>query len=109
MNILKSWQRLNPETPELVPIGFINQTYRIKITGGFGILQKLHPVFAPEVNKDILAVTEFLASHGFATPQLIKTDSGDLWALEQSQCWRMMTFMEGHTFEQLKNADLAFS
>ncbi len=109
MNILKAWQRLEPELVEPIPVGLINQTYRVKTPNGLYVLQKLHPIFAPEVNADILAVTDYLASKGFITPRLIKTDSGDLWALEDSQCWRMLSYIEGHTFEQIKNPDLAYS
>ncbi len=109
MNILKSWASLEPESVELIPIGFINQTYRVKLSSGLAVLQRLHPIFAPEVNLDIAAVTEYLAMHGFETPRMIPTDTGDLWALEDSHCWRMMTFMEGHTFNELGNAELAHS
>lgn len=109
MNILKAWQRLEPEMIEPIPIGLINETYRVNTTKGVYILQKLHPIFAPEVNADILAVTDYLASQGFITPRLVKTDSGDLWALEDNQCWRMLTYIEGHTFEQTKNPELAYS
>ncbi|MES2503973.1 MAG: aminoglycoside phosphotransferase family protein [Myxococcota bacterium] len=109
MNILKSWQHLEPGQPELITVGNINQTYKVKLNNGFGVLQKLHPVFAPEVNVDILNVTDYLAQHHFHTQKLLKTDSGDLWALEESQCWRMLTYVEGHTFDEVKNPELGFS
>src|SRR3989338_3309378 len=108
MNILKACASLEPESAELIPIGLINQTYLVKSAQGLFILQKLHPIFAPEVNADILAITDYLAHKNFVTPRLIKTDSGDLWALEDNQCWRMLSHVEGHTFEQIKNPELAY-
>jgi Ser/Thr protein kinase RdoA (MazF antagonist) len=109
MNILKAWASLEPESAEPIPVGLINETYRVKTASGLYILQKLHPIFAPAVNADILAVTDYLSKKKFVTPRLIKTDSGDLWALEDNQCWRMISYVEGHTFDQIKNPDLAYS
>ncbi|MEI6789905.1 MAG: phosphotransferase [Myxococcaceae bacterium] len=110
MNILKAWARLNYESIEPILTGLINQTYLVKTQTGSYILQKLHSVFAPEVNKNILAVTDYLASQNFLTPRLIKTDSGELWVLEEdNSCWRLLSFIEGQSFDQLTSSEAAYS
>lgn len=109
MNILKAWQRLEPELVEPIPVGLINQTYRVQTSNGVYVLQKLHPVFGPAVNADILAVTDYLASQNFLTPRLIKTNSGDLYAIDGNDCWRMLTHIEGQTFDQINSPDLGYS
>ena len=109
MNILKAWQRLNTISAEPILTGLINQTYLVKTSTGPYVLQKLHSVFAPEVNQNILAVTDYLASKNFLTPRLIKTDAGDLWVLENNTCWRILSFIDGQSFDQLQNPDMAYS
>lgn len=109
MNVLKYWQHLKPKSAKLISTGFINQTYRIELEKGLAILQRLHPVFSPKVNLDILAITDFLASKGFVMPKLVKTDEGELWVIDNNQCWRMLTFMEGHTFDEIQETDAAYS
>ena len=110
--ILTSWQRLRLSSIEPIFTGLINQTYRVQSSRSPPekyILQKLHPVFEAEVNKNILAVTNYLASQKFLTPRLIKTDSGALWVLENNVCWRMLSWIEGENLNQLKNPDMAYS
>lgn len=109
MNILKAWQRLKFDSVEPILTGLINQTYLVKTPSGSYVLQKLHPIFAPEVNKNILAITDYLASQNFLTPRLIKTDSDDLWVLENNTCWRLLSFIEGQSINQLTGPEAAYS
>lgn len=65
------------------------------------VLQKLHPIFAPEVNLDIEAITAHLAAKGMTTPRLIRTLDGRAWVTEGDQTWRALTFVDGETFHKV--------
>lgn len=84
--------------------GLINQTYAVE-TGPAGrfVLQRLHPVFRPEVNEDIDAVTRHLEARGLVTPRLIPTRAGSLWVEHDGAAWRAMTWVEGAGLDYLKN------
>src|SRR5690348_34534 len=66
---------------EPVAGGLINQTFIVRAHHGapLGVLQRLHPIFAPEVNLDIESVTAHLAAHRVPAPRLIRTQAGDAW------------------------------
>jgi Ser/Thr protein kinase RdoA (MazF antagonist) len=70
------------------------------------VLQRLHPVFGPQVHVDIEAVTAHLVARGLETPRLIRTREGELWTLDQStpekQVWRALTFVEGQTLHRTR-------
>jgi Ser/Thr protein kinase RdoA (MazF antagonist) len=90
--------------------GLINRTYRVDEAGRRTVLQRLHPIFAPEVNLDIAAITAHLAQHGLVTPRVVPTVDGALWTIdEQNFCWRMLTWIEGHTFAVVDHAAQAHS
>jgi len=78
--------------------GWINQTYRLETREAQRfILQRLAPIFAPEVNLDIDAITTHLAAAGVETPRLVRTVADTLWVEDKGHVWRLMTFMEGET------------
>jgi Ser/Thr protein kinase RdoA (MazF antagonist) len=88
--VLHAWALTGPIEP--VVIGNINRTYRV----GDTILQRLNPIFGPEVHFDIEAVTAHLESHGILTPRLIPTSAGELWtAGEDGSVWRLQTRIPG--------------
>ena len=91
-----------------ITTGLINQTFRADGVAGSYILQRLHPIFAPAVNQDIEAVTLVLQKKNILTPSLVKTDQGDLWVMINEHCWRMQTYIEGQTFDQVKNPQMAY-
>lgn len=83
---------------ELTPItmGNINTTFRVKHDGRLLILQRLNPIFGAEVHHDIEAVTRHIAARGMATPFLVPTTSGALWAEDPfGGVWRVLTHIEG--------------
>jgi len=89
--------------------GLINDTY---IVGRppTAILQKVNPIFRPEVHLDIEAITAHLASQGMMTPRLIPTQSGELCVPTDTGAWRMLTFVPGtthHTIGSLAQASSA--
>lgn len=84
--------------PQLRPLagGLINTTFAVDVDGRpVAVLQKLHPVFAPEVNNDIDAVTTHLAAKGLATPRLVKTTTGAGWVKDGDATWRAMSWVDG--------------
>ncbi len=79
-----------------IEIGLINHTWRVETPAQPRILQRLHPIFAPEVNLDIEAITEHIESRGMVTPRLFRTTADELWARDaDGGVWRMMTFLDG--------------
>lgn len=83
-----------------VSVGWINRTFVVERDGTPFVLQRLHPVFAPEVNLDIDAITRHVQARGLATPRLVPTAEGALW-VEADGVWRMMTHVEGRTLAAL--------
>ncbi len=93
------WQQLEPVA---IAGGLINQTFLIRERGEpRGVLQRLHPIFAPEVNLDIDAVTAHLAKHGMTTPRLIRTVDDRAWVIEGEHTWRALTFVAGETVHRV--------
>ncbi len=85
--------------------GLINQTYAVDGgPAGRFVLQRLHPVFPPEVNDDIEVVTRHLEASGLVTPRLLPTTSGALWAMHAGRVWRALTWVDGVGLDRLDNA-----
>jgi Ser/Thr protein kinase RdoA (MazF antagonist) len=84
---------------ELTPItgGLINQTFLVRDGAARAVLQRLHPIFAPEVNLDIEAVTAHLAAAGLQTPRIIRTTDDRAWIVDDGKTWRALTFVEGES------------
>jgi Ser/Thr protein kinase RdoA (MazF antagonist) len=98
------------ERARLVPIaiGLINRTYRVELEERRFILQRLHPIFAPEVNLDLDAITTHLAARGVTTPRLVRTETGEAWALDaEGRPWRALTFVEGRCEPEIPRPSLA--
>lgn len=81
---------------ERVSSGHINLTFRVQADEGQFTLQRLHPVFGPEVHLDIEAVTAHLAARGLETPRLLGTQRGELWTPgPDGRPWRLLTYIPG--------------
>jgi Ser/Thr protein kinase RdoA (MazF antagonist) len=99
------WERARLEP---ISIGLINRTFRVVHDERRFILQRLHPVFAPEVNLDIEVITSHLASRGVTTPRLVRTLAGEAFELdEESRPWRALSFVEGRCESELRTPALA--
>ena len=88
------------QTAELaaIPDGLVNTTCAVRIAGApVAVVQRLHPVFAGEVNLDIDAVTAHLAGHGLITPRLIRTLDGRAWHDHGGRPWRALSWVDGDT------------
>ena len=82
----------------LLPGGLINATYAVRQGGEpIAVLQRLHPIFAGEVNVDIDAVTAHLAARGLTTPRLVRTRDGRAWHDHAGQVWRALSWVDGTT------------
>jgi Ser/Thr protein kinase RdoA (MazF antagonist) len=78
--------------------GLINDTFAVDSDAGRFVLQRVHPVFAPQVHENIAAVTDRLVERGVATPVLRPTSGGGLWSEQTGGVWRLMTRMPGVSF-----------
>jgi Ser/Thr protein kinase RdoA (MazF antagonist) len=89
--------------------GHINQSFRVDNENEKWILQRLNPIFSPELHDDVEVVTSHLAAQGMPTPHLVKNKEGRLWHRDkQSNVWRLQTYMEGQTHLRVSNEKLAF-
>lgn len=97
------------EGAELAPItvGLINTTFRVSVAGQPRlVLQRLHPIFAAEVNEDIDAITRWLAGRGMTTPRLVRTGAGAAAVEHDGAVWRALTFVDGRTITEAKTPAL---
>lgn len=95
------------ESAPAVPIthGHINATFRLDAATGPFVLQRLNPIFAPEVNLDIEVLTGHVAAAGLQTPRLRRTQVGAAWQqADDGGIWRALTFVPGPVFAQASSA-----
>jgi Ser/Thr protein kinase RdoA (MazF antagonist) len=106
--ILEAWQ-LERAVFERISTGLINETYRVRVGSEPRlVVQRLHPVFAAEVNEDIAAVTAHLARKGVPTPRIVPTRDGALW-IEEQGIWRALTHEPGTTCTEIRDPGAARS
>lgn len=84
------------EGAEPVSVGWINRTFVARRGGERLIVQRLHSVFAGEVNLDIDVITTHLARAGLSTPRLVRAEDGRAF-VEAGGVWRALTYVEGRT------------
>src|SRR5690606_19259143 len=88
--------------------GLINRTWHVVSERGEPlILQRVNPIFPPEVNADIDALTRHLAARGLTTPRIVPTRAGGLWLEHGGFTWRVLTFIDGVSRDALDDADQA--
>jgi len=99
----RAFPGVRPTGFSLLTGGLINHSYLVEGEERL-VLQRLHPVFAPEVNIDIQAVTEHLARRGVLTPRIRPANDGRPWAdLGEAGIWRVLTWISGTSFEVAKS------
>jgi len=109
-SVLREFPGLERSTIKPLGNGLIHQTFEVATQDNRFVLQRMAPIFAPEVNLNIAAVTRTLAAAGLTTPQLVPTRDGRLWLdLEASGVWRVQTFVSGHGFDQVQSVAQAYS
>lgn len=78
--------------------GLINATFVVSDAGAPRFaLQRLHPIFAAEVNDDLDVVTAHLAARGLVTPRLVRTRDGRACVVHAGRVWRALTWIAGTT------------
>lgn len=101
---LAEYPELAGATPTPLSGGLINQTFAVECAAGSFILQRVHPVFRPEVHHNIAAVTEHLRRRGQVAPRLLQSRAGRPWAdLGEDGIWRVMTRERGVTFDTVQS------
>jgi Ser/Thr protein kinase RdoA (MazF antagonist) len=65
------------------------------------VLQRVNPIFPPEIHEDIDAVTRHLALKGLTTPRLVATVQDEAFVEADGAIWRLLTRIPGVTQEAL--------
>jgi Ser/Thr protein kinase RdoA (MazF antagonist) len=92
--------------------GLINDTFSL---GESYVLQRLHPIFAAEVNLDIAAIVPRLRRAGVPVPDIVLARDGRPWVAVSSDqpevagVWRILTRIPGETLHRLTAASQARS
>jgi Ser/Thr protein kinase RdoA (MazF antagonist) len=89
--------------------GLINRSFLLsRADGARAVLQAVNPIFPPEMHGNIVAVTERLAAAGMTTPRLVPTRDGRPYvAADDGGIWRMLTHIDGVSFDVVGGADQA--
>lgn len=88
--------------------GLINATWIVRdAAGATAVLQRLHPVFGPEVTPRINAVADRLTRAGLRCPRVLASRDGDLVVCREQATWRLLTYIEGMTYNTLSSPALA--
>jgi Ser/Thr protein kinase RdoA (MazF antagonist) len=91
-----------------VTVGLINRTYLIEPPGARFILQRVNPIFGPDVHLDIEAITAHLEAVGMLTPRLVRTTAGALYTRDaEGGVWRVLTYVAGRTVSKVTSEPLA--
>jgi Ser/Thr protein kinase RdoA (MazF antagonist) len=78
--------------------GLINQTFLVEGPRR-AVLQRVSAIFPLNVHDNIQAVTSRLAEVGLDTPCLVPARDGRLFVEVDGARWRLLTFIEGATFD----------
>lgn len=90
--------------------GLINDTFLVEQAGQRWILQRVNPIFSARIHENVEAVTRHLSERGFVTPRLVRTmEQTSYVTLPNADRWRLMTFVEGATFDAVQSTAQARS
>jgi len=90
--------------------GLINDTWHVETDFEPFVLQRVNPVFSPEIHHNIRAVTGRLRAAGMFTPELLDTDHGSPWVVDdEGAVWRLMTYVPGRSFDAVQSLAQATS
>jgi hypothetical protein len=87
---------------EPAPGGLINQTFLVDGPRR-AVLQRVSAIFPPGIHDNIQAVTERLRAAGLETPTLVPARDGRLWVELEGHVWRLLTYVEGATFDVVQS------
>lgn len=103
--VLKAWG-LAGAAIEVAAGGLINGTW---LVGDAHVLQRLHPVFAAEVNLDIAALAPVLRARNVPVPNVVPTLKGQLWVEHDGAVWRTLERMQGRFVSRVRSIEQARS
>lgn len=83
--------------------GLLHHSFHLRTDTVDYVLQKVSDVFAPEVQENIEAVTQHLASKAFPTFTLCRTKAGHRTVAVDGH-WRLLTHLGGQSFDALPSA-----
>ncbi|MEM6995578.1 MAG: aminoglycoside phosphotransferase family protein [Myxococcota bacterium] len=108
--VVQAWPGMDGAAVAPLGGGLINDTFAVTPRDGPPVvLQRLHPVFSPEIHHNIATVTERLAASGMMTPRIVATQQGALWATVDDEPWRLMTRVAGVTHDTVSSPAQAFA
>lgn len=106
---LHAWPALAASRARSIAGGLINDTFAVG-DPPVAAVQRLHTLFAPRLHHDVERITAWVAERGLLTPRLLRTGGGDLWTTDaEGRCWRALSWVPGHTVDQLDDAGRAHS
>src|SRR2546423_8638463 len=86
--------------------GLINETYVVRDGVPIAVMQRQHPVFGPDVNLDIEAVTAHVASRGLEAPRLIRTLDRSACVEPDGRVWRALTGVDRQSVDTRPGGEL---
>jgi Ser/Thr protein kinase RdoA (MazF antagonist) len=96
---------LDAQTVRPLTGGHINRSFAVRgRNGGDYVLQRVNPIFPPEIHDDIDAVTRHLLAKGMTTPVLVASVDGQRFVEIDSEIWRLLTRIPGETCATLTTA-----
>lgn len=94
---------IEAERPEPLGEGLINRTFLLRTADGSEfVLQRVNPIFGPEVHDDIAAVTAHVLRKGLVVPRLVPARDGALCARVDGEMWRLMNRLPGESRSTLR-------
>jgi Ser/Thr protein kinase RdoA (MazF antagonist) len=86
--------------------GLINRSFLLaRGDGTRAVLQAVNPIFPPDIQRNIVAVTERLAAAGLVTPRLVPARDGRPYMIAPGgTVWRLQTHVDGVAFDVVGGA-----
>ena len=104
--------RYGLQAAEINPLGngLINLTWIVDaMPDGRYVLQRVNDVFSPVVNADIDILTRHLERKSEPTCRVVPTIDSELWVTNEAGNWRLLTWVDGISYDSLKTAQQAQS
>ncbi|MGK0297344.1 MAG: Ser/Thr protein kinase RdoA (MazF antagonist) [Gammaproteobacteria bacterium] len=106
-SVLKQYGIDNYQSEQILS-GLINRTWLITRQQSQFILQRVNPIFPVEIHHDIEAITSQLSKAGTLTPRLIATKVGKLFYENNNDVWRLYSYLEGVTYNNITHPKIAY-
>jgi len=95
---------LSTDQLRLASSGLINRTwYARSHDDELVVIQRVNPIFPPEINADIDILTRHLKSKNVLSPALVPSRSGRLWLEHEGAIWRVLTYINGVTHDAVES------